>query len=83
MQGAHDYIPGTNYVSMVYKVRYTLWSIFMAHELLFPVINILYLNILQLLLFLSLLCRLFTIMYLEQTMSLWYIKLQLFSRHCL
>jgi len=44
IQGVHDCIAGSNHVSRVYKVTYILRSLFMAHGLLFPTINIFYLN---------------------------------------
>ena len=44
MQGIYNYIPQTNYVTRVYSVAVILWLQFMVHVMLFPMLNVLYLN---------------------------------------
>ena len=73
MQSIHNYIPKTNLVTTVYSVAAVLYLQFVLHVML----------LLLLLSSSSSLCRLFTIIYLKQAMSLRYTVLQLFCIYSL
>ena len=81
MQGSHTHIPGTNHVPRGYIVAAILSLLFMVPLCLVPALALLLL--LLLLLYLSPLYRVFTIMYLKQTMLIEYTELQLLSIYTL
>jgi hypothetical protein len=45
MQGIYNYIPDTNHVSRVYSFAVILYLQFMLHEILFFMLNVLYIYI--------------------------------------
>jgi len=45
MQGIYNYIPDTNHVSRVYSFASILYLQFMLHEMLFSMLNVLYIYI--------------------------------------